>query len=142
MEPEVLQPPRPGRFVWFSLICSGGGGWTAAAVTLDTVADQSRKRMANGVARSPSLLCSREGKICCYGDALNTIFLRFLYLASYSSFFFSFLNFFPAFRCVYLRVPSSVQQPPATSTPSTYVFYSTFSFCLCHLGILFLFLFV
>ena len=48
---------------------------TAAAVTLDTVADESRKKMADGVARSPFRLCSRDGKICCYGDALSTIFL-------------------------------------------------------------------
>ena len=31
--------------------------------------------MADGVARSPSRLCSRDGKISCYGDALNTISL-------------------------------------------------------------------
>ena len=54
---------------------AGGGGSTAAAVTLDTVADESRKKTADGVARSPSRLCSRDGKICCYGDALSTIFL-------------------------------------------------------------------
>ena len=52
-----------------------GRGSTAAAVTLDTVADESRKKIADGVARSPSRLCSREGKICCYGDTLSTIFL-------------------------------------------------------------------
>ena len=105
---------------------------SSAAVTLDTVADGSRKKMADGVARSPSRLCSRDGKICCYGDALSTIFLL-LCLASYFSFFFSFFSyFFPASRYVYLlRVPSSVQQPSATL--SKYVFYSTCSFCLCHL---------
>ena len=62
---------------------------TAAAVTFDTVADDSRKKMADGVARSSSRLCSREGKICCYGDALSTIscllalvpyFLRLVFL--------------------------------------------------------------
>ena len=110
----------------FSLICSrGGGGSTAAAVTLDTVADESRKKIADGVARSPSRLCSRDGKIC-YGDALSTILLL-LCLATYFSFFvflfFLFLSF-PASRYVYfLRVPSSVQQPSATL--SKYVFYST-----------------
>ena len=55
--------------------------------------------MADGVARSPSRLCSRDGKICCYGDALSTIFL----LACFGSCFLifvlrfsllSFLNFF------------------------------------------------
>ena len=133
----MLQPPSPGSFVWFSLICSRGGGSTAAAVTLDTVADESRK-MADGVARSPSRLCSRDGKICCYGDALRTIFFAclLLCLASYFSFFVFlfvlFIYFFPASRYVYfLRVTSSVQQPSATL--SKYVFYSRCSFCFCHL---------
>ena len=52
---------------------AGGEGSTAAAVTLDAVADESRN-MADGVARSPSRLCSRDGKICCCGDALSTVF--------------------------------------------------------------------
>ena len=61
--------------------------------------------MADGVARSPSRLCSRDGKICCYGDALSTIFLAyllFLCLASYFSFFvfLFFLIFFSASRYV------------------------------------------
>ena len=65
MEPELLQPPSLGSFVWFSLSCSrGGAGSTAAAVTLDTVTDESKKNMTDGVARSPSRLCSRGGKIC------------------------------------------------------------------------------
>ena len=34
-------------------------------------------------------------------------------------------------RYVYLRVPWSVQQPSAA--PGKYAFYSTCSFCLCHL---------
>ena len=129
----------------FSLICSRGGGWSiTTAVTLDTVADESRK-MADGVARPPSRLCSRDGKIYCYGDALKTIFLLacscallllfliLFFLASYFSLFFSFFScFVPSSRYVYLlRVPSSVQQPFATL--SKYVFYITCSFCLCHL---------
>ena len=40
-----------------------GGGSAAAAVTLDSVADESRKKMADSVTRSPSRLCSRDGKI-------------------------------------------------------------------------------
>ena len=64
MEPESLQPPSPGSFVRFSLICSkGGGGSTATAKTLDTVADESRK-MTDDVARTPSRVRSRDGKIC------------------------------------------------------------------------------
>ena len=110
-----------------------GGGSTAAAVTLDTVADESRK-MTDGVARSPSRLCSRDGKICCYGDPLITIFLLgfvpcfllFVFRFSFPS------HFFPTSRYVYLlRVPSSVQQPSATL--EKYVFYITCSFCLCRL---------
>ena len=90
--------------------------------------------MADGVARSPSRLRSRDGKICCYGDALSTMFLLACFCAllptSRFSFFFSY--FFPASRYVYLlRVPSSVQQPYATL--SEYVFYDTCSSCLCHL---------
>ena len=61
------------RFRWF---VRGGGSSTAEAVTPDTGADESRKKMADIVARFPSRLCSRDGKICCYGDALSTIFLR------------------------------------------------------------------
>ena len=54
-------------------------------------------------------------------------------LASYFSFFFSlFPFFFPASRYVYLLcAPSSVQHPSAAL--SKCLFYSTCSFCLCHL---------
>ena len=63
----MLQPPSPGSFVWFSLSCSrGGAGSTAAAVTLDTVADESRIKMPDGVTRFPARLCSRDGKIGYY----------------------------------------------------------------------------
>ena len=43
-----------------------GGGSTTAAVTLDTVADESMK-MTGGVTRSPARLRSRDGKISYYG---------------------------------------------------------------------------
>ena len=113
---------------------AGGGGSAAAAVTLDTVADESRKKMADGVSRSPSRLCSRDRKICCRGDALSTIFLL-LCLASYFSFLFFLFLCSPASRYVYLlRVPSSVEQPSATlskyhhlyptSSRNYFVFYS------------------
>ena len=49
--------------------------------------------MADGVARSPSRLCSRDGKICCYGDALSTIFLLACSCAMLPTFLFSFLYF-------------------------------------------------
>ena len=62
MEPELLQPPNPGSFVWFSLISSRRGGSTAAGVTLDTAVDEIRKKMAENVTRSPARLCSRDGE--------------------------------------------------------------------------------
>ena len=109
---------------------AGGGGSTTAAVTLGTVAAESGKKMADGVTRSPSRLCSRDGQICCDGDALSTMFLL-AFVPCFLLFFFLLL-FFPASRYIYLRrVPSSVQQPSATL--SKYVFYSTCSSCLCHL---------
>ena len=48
--------------------------------------------MADGVARSPSRLCGRDGKICCYGDALRTIFLLACFCALLPTFRFSFLS--------------------------------------------------
>ena len=89
---------------WF---VRGGVGTTAAAVTLDTVADESRKKMADGVARSPSWLCSRDGNICCYGDALSTsLSLVFVpcFLLYFFVFFSSFSHFFP---CIPVCLPSS-----------------------------------
>ena len=50
------------------------------------------------------------------------------------SFFFSFFSYFSSLHpgmFIFFCVPSSVQQPFATL--STYVFYSTCSFCLCQL---------
>ena len=108
-------------------VFAGRGDSTAAAVTLDTVTDESKKNMTDGVARSPSRLCSRGGKICWYGDALTTIFLLACFCAllptfRFSFFFLSFFIFFPASRYVYLlRVPSSVKQPSATF--GEYVFF-------------------
>ena len=130
----VATAPESKQFCLVFVDLFAGGGLTAAAVTLDTVADESRK-MADGVAKSPSRLCSRGGKICCYGDASSTIFL----LASVPCFllfvflFFLFL-FFPASRCVYLlRVPSSVQQPSANLKASTYFTVRVLSAWLGHL---------
>ena len=132
------QPPGPGSFVWFSLICSREGEEsTTAAVTLDTVADESRKKMADGVTRSRSQLCSGDGKICYYGDALSTTFLL-LCLASYFSNFLllpGLLFFF-----VFLRLCSS----HLLLSASTYFIVCVLSACvictLPHLGILFLLL--
>ena len=70
--------------------------------------------------------------------AVETPWVRFSCLLDFvpcfllSFFFFFFSDFWPASRYIYrLRVLSSVQQPSATL--SKYVFYSTCSFCLCHL---------
>ena len=141
-QPELLlvQPPSPGSFVWFSLICSRGGGSTAAAVTLDTVADESRKKMADGVARSPSRHCSRDGKIsCCHGDALSTIFLLvfvpcfllFVFRFSFTCISFLLFSLHPGmFIFVSLRLCSS----HLLLSASTYsIPGSTCSFCVCHL---------
>ena len=88
--------------------------------------------MADGVTRSPSRRCSRDGKICFYGDALSTIFLL-LCLASYFSF--SFLSFLLlSSQYVYsLGAPSSVEQPPATLSEyfeSMYVIVRILSACV------------
>ena len=74
---DRLQPPSPGSIVWFCLICSRRGGSTAAAVTLDTVADESTNKMADGATRSPARLCSRDGKVC-YDGRLEFDFLSFV----------------------------------------------------------------
>ena len=134
----------------FRRFVRAGGGLTtaAAAVTLDTVADESRKKMADGVARSPSRLCSRDGKISCYGDALSTILLLTCFCALLStfrfSFFFSFFSYFFSlhpgmFIFVSLRLCSS----HLLLSASTYFVVRVLSACvictLPHLGILLFF---
>ena len=119
---------------------AGGGGSTAAAATLGTVADESRNKMADGVTRSPARLCSRDAKICYY-IRLEYDFLFFFVLC--------FILFFsPALsRYVYLlRVPSSVQQQSSATTAvpsaSTYFIVRVLvSFVSCLISE-FLFLFV
>ena len=92
-------------------------------MTLDSVADESRKMMADGVARSPSQLCSRDGNICSDKDALSTISLFACFCAVRPTFRFScyFQIFFlhPG-MFILLVVPSSVRQP--SGTLSKYVF--------------------
>ena len=73
----MLPPPSPLSFVWFWLICSRKGGSTAAVVTLDTAVDESRKKIADRVARFPTRLCSRDGKLRYY-RRLEYDFLAFL----------------------------------------------------------------
>ena len=117
MEHECyVQTPSPGNFVWvFVGLFARGGGSTAVAVTLDTVADRSRNKMADGVARSPFRLCSRDGKLCCYGDALSTIFLLSCFCALLPTVRFSFLSFM-----FFLH-------------PGTFTFFVSLSLCGNHL---------
>ena len=123
-------------------------------MTLDTVADESRTKMADGVARSPSRLCSRDGsrdgKILVLWRRLEYDFLACLLMCLDSyfrfSFFFSLLNlFFPASRYVYLlRVPSSVQQPSTTLSNHVFIVRALSVCCvICtipHHGILLFFI--
>ena len=129
MEPELLQPPSLGSFVWFStIVCQGGGGEGSlvASVTLDTVADESRRKMADGLARSPSRLRSRDGKICCCGDALGTIFLIACICALLPTLRFTILFVFflhpGAFIFVSIRLFSS-RRLLSASTCSFYLWY-------------------
>ena len=96
----MLQPPSPSSVVWISLICSWGGGSIAAAVTLDTVADESRNKMADGVTRSPARLVAESGRfvtmnalstISCFCALLPT-FLIFSFLIPVCFIFFVFLR--------------------------------------------------
>ena len=142
----MLQPPSPGSFVWFSLICSRGGNSTAAAVTLDIVADESRKKMADGVARSPSWFCSRDGKIFRYGDALSTIFLLPCFCALLPTFRFSsrpFLIFFLHPGMFIFFVSLRLCSSHLLLSASTYFIVRVLSACvictLPHIGIILFF---
>ena len=95
----------PFFFVFVDLL-TGGEGSTAAAVTLDTVADGSRNKMADGVEWSPSRRCSRDRKICCYWDAFNTTFLLACFCALVPTFRFSLL-FFLTSSCIPVCLSSS-----------------------------------
>ena len=103
----MLQPPNPGSFVCFSLICSRRGGATAAVRTLDTAVDERRKKVADRVVRSPARLCRRDGE----ASLLSTPSVRF------SCFFAGFPVSFspPLSRYVSpFRVASSVVQQSST----------------------------
>ena len=141
----MLQPPNPGSFVCFSLTCSrGGGGSTAAAVTLDTVAAESRKKMADGVARSRLGFVAETARFV----AMETPGVRFSCMLAFVPCFLLcvlfVLYFFSASRYVYLRVPSSVQQPSAnlredvlrTEYVTVRVLFACVTCNLPHLGIL------
>ena len=67
-------------FGWF---VHGGG----ARQWQQTVADESRNKMVDGVIRSPARLCSIVGKLCYYGR-LECDFLAFWLIAPYFFIFF------------------------------------------------------
>ena len=103
--------------------------------------------MADGVARSPSRLCSRDGKICCYGDVLSTIFSLALCLASYFSFSFSFssfLVFFSLHHGMFIFASLRLCSSHLLLSASTYFIIRVLSVCvicsLPHLRILWLFI--
>ena len=85
-------------------------------MTLDTVADESRKKIADGVARSPSRRCSRDGKICCCRDALSTIFML-AFMSCFLLFVFRFSFFLYFFPCI----------------PVCFIFFVSLRLCSSHL---------
>ena len=90
----------------FRRFVRGGRGSTAAAVTPDTVADESRKKMADGVATSQTRPCSRGWNNCCYGDALSMTLLLACFCALLPTFRFSFPSFL-FFPCIPVCLSSS-----------------------------------
>ena len=90
--------------------------------------------MADGVARSLSRLCSRDGKICCFGDALRTIFLLLCLDSYFSCFVFLFYLFFFFFPCVPVYLFSSCPFACAAShlllSTSTYIIVRVLSSCV------------
>ena len=87
-----VQPPSPGSLVWFLMTCSRRRGSTAAVVTLGTIADESRKKMADRVTRSHRV-----------GFVAETARLRFVTLDTLNRGFFRAL--LPTFRILSFLVP-------------------------------------
>ena len=76
--------------------------------------------MADGVARSPSRHCSRDGKIsCCHGDALSTIFLL-VFVPCFLLFVFRF-----SFTCISFLLFSL--------HPGMFIFFVSLRLCSSHL---------
>ena len=108
--------------VYFLLICSRREGTTAAVLTLDTAADESKKKKADRVARSPARLCSRDGTLTLFGTTIETPCVRFsCFLLCVPLIFLYSLS-----RCVFA---SSVQQP-STALQQAPVVLVSFVFCL------------
>ena len=115
-------------------------------MTLDTVADESRKKMADGVAKSPSRLCTRDEKICCSGDALSTVFSLASFCALLPTFRFSFLPFliFSLHPGMFIFFMSLRVQPSATLSKYVFIvrFFLLVSFIPYPISEFFCFLFV
>ena len=135
MEPELLQPRVQAvlfGFRWF--VRRGGGARQRQQWRLIPLPTKAGKRWPivwqdprlGFVAETGRFVATETPWVRFSCLLLCRCFLLFVFRCSLLS------SFFPASRHVYLRVPSSVQQPSATL--SKYVFYSTCSFCLlCHL---------
>ena len=126
--------------LFFVDLFAGGGGSTAAAVTLDTIADESRK-MADGVAMSPSRLSSRDGKICYSKRRLEYDFLAcFCALLPTCRFSFFFSLFFFLHRGMFIFFVSLRLCSNLLLSDSTYFIVHVLSACvictLPRLGIL------
>ena len=138
-------------FVWFSLICSRGGGLDNGSkqwhlIPLLTRAGRRWEMVWQGPRRG---FVAETGRFCCYGDALSTIFLlpcfcallptfRFSFIFSLFSYFFLHPGMFIFF--VSLRLCSS----RLLLSASTYFIVRVLSACcvictLLHLGILLFF---
>ena len=129
--------------MFFVDLFAGGLGSTAATATLDTVADESKK-MADGVARSRLGFVAETARFV----AMETPGVRFSCMLAFVPCFLLcvlfVLYFFSASRYVYLRVPSSVQQPSAnlredvlrTEYVTVRVLFACVTCNLPHLGIL------
>ena len=93
--------------------------------------------MADGVARSPSRLCSRDGKICCYGDALSTIYCLLAFVPCFLFFLsrFSLLPFLIFFLHLgmFIFVSLLMCSRHLLLSASTYFILRVLSACLCHL---------
>ena len=77
MDPDILQPPSPGSFVWFSLICSRRGGSTEAHLL------STRARRWQVARQGPRLGFVAETGSFVTIDALSTIFLLLVLLLNF-----------------------------------------------------------
>ena len=91
MKPELLRTTPESWQFWLVFVdmFAEAGLDSSTVVTLDTVADESRKKMADGMTRAPARLVAETG-ICHYGRLVSTHdFLAFVpcFLLEYFSYF-------------------------------------------------------